>query len=455
MLCSLLSAQQYQEQGVLSEESKDPLSGFFSQGGLRHDIDEDGRSYVRFGVASQFWVRHIWNNPGSLNVQGDTVDQTFDIALRRMRFSFTAHFEDRLTLYTQFGVNNQTFVSGGAYAPAGPDNKKPGMFIHDFWVKFQLLPRLMEIGIGLNAYNGVSRLTNVSYKYNFMLDNPTFNFPNIEHTDQIGRQLGLFVNGRLSRLNYRLAYAKPFVYTDQQRNDPPAGRAVEVENDRMALKGYAYWQFFDTEEDLLPFTRMTYLGKKRMMNIGAGFDYHPRSTLSIDAGGREQMHNRLALGADMFMELPIEDAGVYNLYVVGYHYDYGPNFLRASGSMNISQGGFLNGEPLLQGGGNQQFILGTGNIVYASFAYLLRQQFFSRQGRLQPFYAYTYKNFEGMGASSMQHDFGLNYLMYGHQVKFSVQYSSRPIYVGSVGLNAQGEIADHKGMLVFQTQIVL
>ena len=450
---------QQQRMGDASEErvkdETDPVEAFFREGGLRYTFGEDKSSYVKFGVGSQFWVRHIWNNPGSINVQGDTVNQTFDVAMRRMRFSLTGHFAGRFTLYTQFGVNNQTFTSGGAYSPTGPNNKKPGMFIHDFWVKFPLLSEKLNIGIGLNAFNGVSRLTNVSYMFNFMLDNPTFNFPNIEHTDQIGRQLGFFVHGSLARLNYRFAYAKPFVYADRQRDNPPVGRAVEVENGRMAAKGYAYWQFWDTEASLLPFTRMTYLGKKRILNIGAGFDYHPASTISLDARGNDRYHDRLAVGADIFLELPTERGNAFNMYLVGYHYDYGPNFLRTSGSMNISGGGFLEGEPLPQGGGNQQFILGTGNIVYASFGYLLRRSLLEYRGRLQPFYAYTYKIFAGLGTPTMQHDVGLNYLLYGQQVKFSLQYSSRPIYQGSVGPNAQGDVVDNRAMLIFQTQITL
>jgi hypothetical protein len=447
-----LPAKTFREQ---VQEENDPVEAFFREGGLRYTFGEEGNAYIKFGVGSQFWVRHIWNNPGSTNVQGDTVARTFDVAMRRMRFSLTAHFARRFTLYTQFGVNNQTFTSGGAYSPTGPDNKKPGMFIHDFWVKFPLLPEKLNFGIGLNAFNGVSRLTNVSYMFNFMLDNPTFNFPNIEHTDQIGRQLGFFAHGNLARLNYRFAYAKPFVYADRQRDDPPVGRAVEVENERMAAKGYAYWQFWDTEENLLPFTRMTYLGKKRILNVGAGFDYHPASTISLDTDGEEHFHNRLALGADVFLELPTERGSAFNMYLVGYHYDYGPNFLRASGSMNISSGGFLEGEPLPQGGGNQQFILGTGNIVYASFGYLLHKPLLKSRGRLQPFYAYTYKNFEGLGTPSMQHDLGLNYLLYGQHVKFSLQYSSRPIYRGSIGADARGDVVDSRGMLIFQAQITL
>lgn len=437
------------------EQASDPLTDFLSAGGIRYSFGEENKSFIKFGVGAQFWARQIWNNPGSVGVEGDTIGQTFDVALRRMRFSVTGHFNRYFTLYTQLGITNQSFVSGGTYSPGGPNNKKPPIFFHDFWAKFHVLPGQLNVGMGLNYYNGVSRLTNVSYKSNFMLDNPTFNFPNIGHTDQVGRQLGFFAEGTIARLNYRLAYTKPFVYADPQRDNPPVGRAFEAENDNMSVKGYAFWQFWDTESALTPFMPMTYLGSKQIFNIGAGFDYHPGSTISMNAAGEEQRHNRLSLGADIFMELPTENAGAFNMYVVGYHYDYGPNFLRSSASLNITGGGFLNGEPLPQGGGHQQFILGTGNLVYASFGYLLRQKFFSSRGRLQPFYAYTYKDFEGMGTSTMQHDFGLNYLLHGQNIKFSLQYSSRPIYQGSVGSDARGEVVDTRGLVIFQTQILL
>lgn len=106
-------------------------------------------------------------------------------------------------------------------------------------------------------------------------------------------------------------------------------------------------------------------------------------------------------------------------------------------------------------GKNQQFIPGSGNIVYASFGYLLRNALLLTWGRLQSFYAYTYKNFEGLGTPTMQHDLGLNYLLYSQHVKFSLQYSSCPIYRGTTAADAQGEVTDMRGMLIFQTQITL
>jgi len=208
----MAAQQNFAEQKRLS--ASNPLTGYLRKGSLRDTFREAGRSYAKFGIGTRLWATGIRNNSDSVDAAGDTVEQTYDVALRHTGFSLTGHLSRFFTIYTQFDVDNQTFSDRWVYRLIGPDNKKSGVFVYDFWVKFPLLSERLSPGVGLNAFKGYSHLTNVSNTHNFMLDKPTFSFPNIEDIDQIGRQLDFFVHGSLSRLNYRFAYTKPFVYVE-------------------------------------------------------------------------------------------------------------------------------------------------------------------------------------------------------------------------------------------------
>jgi hypothetical protein len=414
-------------------------------------LNDEGTSYVRFGLGSNIWMRYIENNPGTLNNSGEEIGNTFDIGLRRMRLSVTAVLDDKYTVYTQFGVNNQTYVNAGTPA-TNSDNKKPGLFFHDFWIKRSIIPEYLYLGIGLNAWNGISRLSNVSYIRNFTLDNPTFNFPNIERSDQIGRQLGLFVHGNFKRVNYRFSLAKPFAF-DRTASALP-NIATEISTENLEYKGYLFYQFIDQEIFITPFTAMSYLGTKTLFNIGFGFDYLPNSTVSKDENGTQFFHDKMQLGLDLFLELPLKRNALLSVYGVGYLYDFGLNYLRSIGIMNVGNGGSLNGNPLAQGGGNTSFSIGTGTITYISAAYMLpTSNKFSE--RIQPFAAINIRDFQALDEIAFCEHIGLNYLVKGNQMKYSIEYSTRPIYSGIPGTDDHNVIVDRKGLFIFQVQLVL
>lgn len=306
--------------------------------------------------------------------------------------------------------------------------------------------------MGLNAWNGISRLSNVGYGKNFTLDNPTFNFPNIERSDQIGRQIGIFAHGNMKRINYRFSLAKAFAF-DRPASDLP-NIATEISSENLEYKGYLFYQFWDQESFNTPFTSMSYLGTKKLLNIGFGFDYLPNSTMSKDESGAQFFHNKLQLGLDFFLELPLNHDAVFTMYAVGYFYDFGPNYLRSTGIMNVGIGGSLNGSPLAQGGGNTSFSIGTGTIYYLSAAYMLpKSQKFSE--RIQPFAAINVRDFEALDEIAFCEHIGLNYLVQGNQLKYSIEYSTRPIYSGIPGTDDSNVIVDRKGLFIFQVQLVL
>jgi len=69
---------------------------------------------------------------------------------------------------------------------------------------------------------------------------------------------------------------------------------------------------------------------------------------------------------------------------------------------------------------------------------------------LQPFGALTWKNFQGLDQPSLQYDAGFNYLISAHNLKWTVQYSSRPVYNY---VSEKLKVTDARGSLILQTQI--
>jgi hypothetical protein len=137
-------------------------------------------------------------------------------------------------------------------------------------------------------------------------------------------------------------------------------------------------------------------------------------------------------------------------YSVFYSYDFGPNYLRNIGIMNegVANPAFTGGQALA-GAGNLQPMIGTGSIWYTQAGVLLPNKNEKPKVRIQPFAAYTYKNFDALEKASNQFDFGTNFFLDGHHAKITAQYSNRPVYT------AVDKIDSYKGEFLLQLQIYL
>ena len=211
----------------------------------------------------------------------------------------------------------------------------------------------------------------------------------IELTDQFARQFGIYAKGQVAKWDYRVSVNKPFsVGTggsfDTNRERPIAANVV---NDNWATQGYIAYQFLETENNKLPFYVGSYLGTKKIFNIGAGWHQHPNATSSPNNDGSINYHDIALFGIDAFLDLPINPASGTALtsYAVFYNYNFGPNYIRNIGIMNV---GFGPGTSQ-NGPGNAQPTVGTGNIFYSQTGFLLPKSILGDHGRLQPFGALT------------------------------------------------------------------
>lgn len=426
-------------------------------GGLKFNLDSTGTKYMRAIIWDQIWFRSTEMNPGTM-INGESASNSTDIGNRRLRILLYAQISKRYMILTHFGINNQTFTNGGAAGTSGTggygQGKKPGMFFHDAWNEYAVvLPSetskfSLSIGGGLHYYMGLSRMTMSSTLNYLMADAPIFNWPLIENSDQFARQMGIFAKGKYGHFEYRVSVNKPFATNTNVLESNTSGfiqpQGVAFDNSgntKWSKAGYFEYQFFDVESNLLPYKVGTYLGTKKVFNVGAGFYTAPDATRSRNADGLADKHDIKLFSGDVFLDMPIgSKKGALTVYSVFYDYDFGPNYLRNLGIMNVgSADPSFTGARAIAGAGNLQPTMGTGTIWYTQAGFLIPDASAKPKVRIQPFGAYTYKNFEALDKSSSQYDVGANWFIDGHHAKITTQYSTRPVYTTPNSSSLKGE----------------
>ncbi|WNJ17177.1 hypothetical protein [Pontibacter sp. G13] len=429
---------------TFSQSSPPPKDWY--QKGLRVELDTTGKRFVKFGMMVQGWTRYYENNPGTGDGIGEEQAAQWDFGMRRMRFTATAQLYPRWVFYFQAGVNNQSFLG-----------QNPPWFFHDAWGKYLLARQpefRMSLGAGLHFWNGISRMSSSSVLRLLTVDFPSFNFINLGRSDQAGRQFGWFTQGNVSRLTYQLSVNKPFQFGDLD-NVLPGGRAQDIPTDSWSTAGYLAWQFGEEEHLLTPFATTNYLGTKRMINLGLGWYYQPNASGTIaEAGGELEEADHFVWALDLMVDVPIgEDGMAASFYAMNYFVDYGPNYYRSSGTMNVGQPavGFM-GEMAVQGIGNAEDFSGTGNIFYAQGGWLSPRSWLGKAGQIQPFGAIHWKSLDYLDDASIRWDVGANWLIDGHHLKISGQYSSRALFLEE---NGRRNFWQRRGTFILQTMFSL
>ena len=399
---------------------------------MQFNFTDDGKNFIRLLTWHQIWARYTQNNPDTL-VSGRALEHQADVGIRRSRFLLFGRVADRLTLVFHFGINNQTFNNG----------KKPQLYVHDVWTEFEVVPTYFALGAGLHYWNGLSRMTNWSTIKFLTLDAPILNWPTIEKTDQFARQLGIYAKGKVDRLDYRLALNRPFTAGDISKTGAAAD--YNPANNSPVFAGYMFWQFMDEESNMLPYLTGTYIGEKKVLNVGAGFYYHPKSMITVDAAMNVDQHDQLGLAADVFFDAPLgEGAGALTAYATYYYLDFGPDHLRNVGIMSLGTGGSS-----LNGAGNAYPIIGTGHHVYAQAGYLLPLDLGGTQ--LQPYASAQLSKFEARDQLAIIPEVGFNWFIHGHSAKVTFLYRARPVF--TLDDDAKRTVDGYRSEAILQTQL--
>lgn len=372
---------------AMSEDSED-----HSYKPLKLNLSEDGKKYVRFLLWHQQWA--VTNN-----LDDDSNFQLESFA-RRSRVLAYAQISSRFLILTHFGLNNLTPGNMNSFGNNGDASQ---LFLHDAWGEFKVSDdNSLYIGTGLHYWKGLTRLSNAS-TLNFMtMDNPRpfVHWHNIGVTDQFARAMGVYAKGELGRFDYRVAVNNPIrngiqsgflqdgsvnpTRTYNGFNEPDeSGDTVG----RMIYEGYFRYQFADKESTKLPYQVGTYLGKKNVMGVGAGFFLHPDGMYNNVAQDHENVSH---YALDFFMDRPLRGDDCLNAYASVIQFDYGDDFVSRWA--------------------------GTGTTFYGHLGYKFPGS------KIMPYIALQNADYDGWDETVRSTDIGVNYFLNGHHAKITLEY---------------------------------
>lgn len=422
------------------KEKQEPIASEYG-GGLKVSLSEDGKKYFRLITWHQFWLE-------GNNIHGPQGSE-FSVTpkLRRSRFLMFAQLTDRFLIVTHFGLNNLT--PAGMH-PTGQSSQAQ-LFMHDAWAEIKVNDWLY-LGGGLHYWNGISRLNNQSTLNFLPLDNPRHAWATIGTSDQFARHLGVYAKGKVGKLDYRFAWnfaminsADKIALIDDEDGPQNGGELANADYVGAALlgtsaqnifAGYVNYQFWDQESNKLPYFVGTYFGKKRVLNVGAGFFSHPKGTVrnltyTLDDEGNTVMDtynadNVMIWAADVFTELPFGGNGAaLTGYLQYQNNNYGENFMYGRSSQSVF----------------------TGSVIYFQGGVLL--PFRTGDVAWQPYATVTNKSITNLDGNTTDFGIGINSLITGHHAKISLEYR----YINPIVPDGAASAA--RGNLILQTVVFL
>lgn len=352
-------------------------------------LSEDGSKYLRIITWHQMWL------------QAGSEQKGLRHSIRRSRVLAFAQISPKFLILTHFGLNSL----GASNLTANPNsqtaNNRSMLFLHDAWAEFAIEPGKLHIGTGLHYWNGISRLSNQSTLNMMTLDNAgsgnadgrLFPWNNITTSDQFARHLGVYAKGSLGNFSYRIA-------ANNARTNIGSLGAVpsfQVNNiDGAGLwnfAGYFKYDLLDKESDKLPYLVGTYLGKKKVFSIGAGFFHHP-DALAVDNLDTRESVTHFAM--DAFYDAPLNDDLAINALGAYYNYKYGD-------TNGFNSGGL---------------VPSSGSILYSQVGVLFRK------AKLMPYLSYNSQNLDFTPDNSNELGIGLNYFINGHFAKITAEFTT-------------------------------
>ena len=420
---------------------------------MKFSLNDVGSHYLKWTFLNQVWLRYNDSNPGT-TVLGEPASSTFDIGLRRTRIQFYGQLTDHVFFYTQFGQNNFNFLAGQNSNNSG--NRKFQAFFHDALGEFKAWKNRdkLKIGAGLTITNGLSRFSQPSVSTIMTMDVPVFAQATVDQTDEFSRKLSVYTRGQLGKFDYRLAISDPFPVTSNGTpSDPTPGPNANFaqRGHHKQYQGFFQYNFFEKEPHTTPYMTGTYLGKRKIFNIEAGFITQNNAMWSSPDGGTSiDYHDMKLWSVALFYDAPLnsERGTAISAYAGYFDLDYGPNYLRYNGSMNPANG-ITNG-PGPGSQGNAFPMFGTGEVIYAQAGYLLQQKLLGDGGTLMPYASVMIGNFDHLNKQMDVYNLGVNWLLKGHSSKLTLDFQSRPVY------SLQNDIitrTTRRGQVVLQFQV--
>ena len=370
-------------------------------GGLKVKISEDGSKYFR--VISWAQVQATYND----DVADDASKLNFNV--RRARVLMFSQINKNFLILTHFGLNS---LNSGTMSPVGKGDGAQ-LFMHDVFAQWSL-GEDHAVGGGLHYFNGISRLNNQSTLNMMTLDNNRQSWSTIGLSDQFARHVGFFAKGKFGKLQYRVAINDAITNGLDARTPVNGGdavyggkRLIGSKDAGKAYAGYFEYNFLDQESNFLPFKVGTYLGGKKVFNIGAGFFLHPSGSVVANSSGNLTGEDVSIFAVDAFYDAPLgENGSAITAYATYQSNDYGKNYKFSA--------------------------YGTGSMVYTHLGYVFAGD--KAKTRFQPYVSYGSNSYDAISDNLNVLGIGTNVYMSGHNSKITLEYLNQKTGPSKTGM---------------------
>ena len=361
-------------------------------GGLKVNFNEEGSKYLRLISWAQVQASYSDDVPEDMS--------KLNFNLRRARILMFAQINKKFMILTHFGLNS---LNSSTMSPTGTGDGSQ-LFFHGVWAQYNVATDHV-IGGGLHYFNGISRLNNQSTLNMLTLDNNRQSWSTIGLSDQFARHLGIFAKGKFGKLQYRVS-VNDAITTSLDIRDPATGgpavyggrRVLGSKDAGKAYAGYFEFNFLDQESNFLPFKVGTYLGAKKIFNIGAGFFLHPNGAVRANTNGTLLGEDVSLFAVDAFYESPLADNGsAITAYATYQSNDYGDNYLFSA--------------------------YGTGGMFLAQAGYVIPGTI--TQARFQPYIAFASNSYDAVDDNRNIFKLGINGYLSGNNSKLTLEYENQ------------------------------
>jgi hypothetical protein len=346
-------------------------------GGQKFQINDEVGGEI--GMWAQTWYQYYSDGK---DIAGDVTtaagkENVNDFSIRRAYFYIKAH-APKFSFFTH--------IASDRVGQEGVDNPSMGlgssMAWRDLWITANLSEEF-KIQVGRMYVPFTRAYGTTSTKAMLTLDLPFLQGGvrgGILYASKVGRDDGVTFWGNPldGKIQYRLMFAEGIESSSNL-------------DDHLRVAGRVSLNFFEAEKGW--FNKGTYLGKKKVLAIGAGFD----TQSDIVAGGKSDDHAKWTV--DLFMDLPMEENSAWTLeggYIKINHNTGTHNFSNIAGGDDAKS-------------------------WYAQTGFLIPG------GVVQPYVRYeTISPDDGSAVGKKDTDFmggGLNYYFRGHNGKLSLDYT--------------------------------
>ncbi|UYW01236.1 hypothetical protein K5I29_12410 [Flavobacterium agricola] len=365
--------------------------------GMVFKMNEDGSKYTRAMLWGQAWFQ---------DYEGRNPNDGFSV--KRARILMYSQLNDRFFILTHFGVNG---INANNLTPDGKTTDVT-FFLNEMFLQYKV-NQYLNIGGGLSNWGGISRLNGQGSINMLTLDNNRNSTVTSGLSDQLGSQLGIFFNGVVGKVNYRFTIADALVNTLDTNTPLPLqpneekylGRKL-LDKGKYVFAGYVDYQFLEKENLSLPYRVGTYLGSKKVFNVGAGFFTHADAIVKANENGELSTYGVTHLNVDAFYDSPIgNNNAAITAYAQFQNSKMGDNYV-------------------------YQTAVGNGNTFYTHVGYLIAKDVKDEKERLrnrwQPYVAYSHRNFTALPKVAQDIKVGVNFYLDGHNAKITAEYLNSP-----------------------------